>query len=215
MNFSAPFVPYNIPQKISGDYMLTVTAAGKSPNEAVNIVKNAVNGSPEEPLKIEIDSPAQAEAVKRFLETQGFSVVPEDDDGTLYLTASKIPVRVLKKTSPANQKPHESQSTLGIIISMRNKDLTSSFLKKFLFSLIKVAVKPNVIALLDSAVKIAAYNSPLCVILKKLETDGVQILISESCADRLGITEAVGAGIVADMAEILDEIFSCSKIVSI
>ena len=195
--------------------MLTITTAGKSPNDAVNLVKNAVNSSPEEPLKIEIDSPAQAEAVKKFLEAQGFSVVPEDDDGTLYLTASKIPVRTLKKTSPANPQQQESRSTLGVIISMRNKELSSSFIKKFLFSLLKVKTKPNVIALMDSAVKIAAYNSPLCVILKKLETDGVQILISESCADRLGISEAVGAGIVADMAEILDEIFSCSKIVSI
>lgn len=195
--------------------MHTVTTAGKSPNDALNLVKNAVNSSPDESLKVEIDSPAQAENVKRFLETQGFSVVPEDDDGTLYLTASKIPVRTLKKVSPANPQPQESQSTLGVIISMRNKELTSSFLKKFLFSLLKVKTQPNVIALLDSAVKISAYNSPLCVILKKLETDGVQILISESCADRLGITEAVGAGVVADMAEILDEIFSCSKIVSI
>ena len=63
--------------------------------------------------------------------------------------------------------------------------------------------------------KIAAYNSPLCVTLKKLEAEGVQVLISESCADRLGITEAAGAGVIADMAEILDEIFSCGKIVSI
>lgn len=195
--------------------MLTITTAGKSPNDAVNTVKDALNKSTEESLKVSIDSPAQAEGVKKFLEAQGFSVVPEDDDGTLYLTASKITVRPVKKIAAASPQSQESQSTLGVIISLRNKELNSSFLKKFLLSLLKVSEKPNVIALLDSAVKIAAYNSPLCVILKKLETDGVQILISESCADRLGITEAVGAGVVADMAEILDEIFSCSKIVSI
>lgn len=195
--------------------MLTITTAGKSPNDAVNVVKDALNKSAEESLKVSIDSPAQAEGVKKFLEAQGFSVVPEDDDGTLYLTASKVPVRVIKKPAAASPHSQESPGTLGVIISLRNKELNSSFLKKFLLSLLKVSDKPNVIALLDSAVKIAAYNSPLCVILKKLETDGVQILISESCADRLGITEAVGAGVIVDMAEILDEIFSCSKIVSI
>ena len=195
--------------------MLTVTTAGKSPNESVNIVKNAVNSTTEESLRVSIDSPAQAEAVKKFLEAQGFSVVPEDDDGVLYLTASKIPARTITKTAAPVQKAQESPGTLGIMISLRNRDLSSSFLKKFLLSLLRVKIKPNVIALMDSAVKISAYNSPLCVILKKLETDGVQILISESCADRIGITEAVGAGVIADMAEILDEIFSCSKIVSI
>ena len=199
--------------------MLTITAAGKSPNDAVNTVKNAVSSSTDS-LRVLIDSPSQAEAVKKFLESQNFSVVPEDDDGTLYLTASKIPVRTLSKnpavkTPIANPKSQESPGTTGIIISLRNKDINSSFLKKFLLSLLKVKAKPNVIALLDSAVKISAYNSPLCLILKKLETEGVQILISESCADRLGVTEAAGAGVIADMAEILDEIFSCSKIVSI
>ena len=76
--------------------MLTITAAGKSPNDAVNTVKNAVSSSTDS-LRVLIDSPSQAEAVKKFLESQNFSVVPEDDDGTLYLTASKIPVRTLTK----------------------------------------------------------------------------------------------------------------------
>ena len=195
--------------------MLTITTAGKSPNDAVNIVKNAISSSTEESLKVLIDSPFQAEAVKKFLEAQGFSVVPEDDDGTLYLTASKVAIKTVKKIVPAKPQAQESQSTIGIVISRRSREIDSSFIKKFLLSLLKADTKPDVIALLDSAVKIAAYNSPSCVLLKKLEAEGVQVLISESCTDRLGITEATGAGVIVDMAEILDEIFSCSKIVSI
>ena len=193
--------------------MLTLTTSGKSANDALSLVKNAITGS-DEPLKVMVDGPVQADNVKRFLDSQGYSVLIEDDEGTIYLTASKEeekPAPMKIQTKPVK----ESAGTIGVIISCRNKEYKSSFMKKFLLSLLKADIKPDVIALLDAAVKIAAYNSPLCVTLKKLEAEGVQILISESCADRLGVTEAAGAGVIADMSEILDEIFSCSKIVSI
>ena len=196
--------------------MLTLTAAGKSATDVLNLVKNAATGS--EPLKILVDGPAQAETVRKFLDAQGYSVVLEDDEGTLYITAMKEeakPVPAKNSARPVPLQSQEAPSTIGVIISCRNKEYNSSFMKKFLLSLLKADTKPDVIALLDSAVKIAAYNSPLCVTLKKLEAEGVQVLLSESCADRLGITEAAGAGVIADMAEILDEIFSCGKIVSI
>ena len=193
--------------------LLSLTTAGKSANDALNLVKNAITGN-SEPLKVMVDGPAQADTVKRYLDSQGYSVLIEDDEGTIYLTATKegnkpIPVKISVK------KEEVSTGTIGVIISCRNKEYNSSFMKKFLLSLLKADTKPDVIALLDAAVKIAAYNSPLCVTLKKLEAEGIQILISESCADRLGVTEAAGAGVIADMSEILDEIFSCSKIVSI
>ena len=198
--------------------MLTITTAGKSANDALTIVKNAASGN--EAMKILVDGPAQVDTLKKFLDTQGYSVVIEDDEGTLYLTAmkqeaSKSTPSAKIQARPANLPSQESTGTIGVIISCRNKQYNTPFMKKFLLSLLKADRKPDVIALLDSAVKIAAYNSPLCVTLKKLEAEGVQVLISESCADRLGITDAAGAGVIADMAEILDEIFSCGKIVSI
>ena len=202
--------------------MITITGAGKSVNDAINIVKNNLSGNINEDVKILVGGPSQADSVKKFLEAQGFvDVVPEDDDGILYLVASRSEqTAAMSSTVPAAARPSANEakeipSTIGVMISCRNKEYNSSFMKKFLLSLLNASTKPDVIALLDSAVKISAYNSPLCVILKKLETAGVQILISESCADRLGITEAAGAGVVVDMSEILDEIFSCSKIISI
>lgn len=205
--------------------MLTITVAGKSVNDAINIVKNNLSGNIDEDVKILVGGPSQADSVKKFLEAQGFvDVVPEDDDGILYLVASRSEqTAAMSSTVPAAARPSANEAneakeipgTIGVMISCRNKEYNSSFMKKFLLSLLNASTKPDVIALFDSAVKISAYNSPLCVILKKLETAGVQILISESCADRLGITEAAGAGVVVDMSEILDEIFSCSKIISI
>ena len=187
---------------------------------ALSVIKNAIAANKDDSLKVLIDGPVQADAIKKFLESQGFSdVVLEDDDGNLYLTAGRADENVSAPVKTFTPKPKvtpkEIPSTIGVIISCRNKDYDSAFIRKFLLSLLKAEKKPNVLALLDSAVKLSAYNSPSCVMLKKLESLGVQILISESCADRLGIVDAAGAGVVVDMSEIIDEIFSCSKIVSI
>ncbi len=198
--------------------MLTITTEGKSASDALTIVKNAITSG--DGVKVLVDGPAQAETLRKFLEAQGYFVMLEDDDGTLYLTASKEDSQSAKTpaVTPAvtAEKPaKEENAAIGVIISGRNRDINSAFMKKFLLSLLKAETKPDIIALLDAAVKIAAYNSPLCVTLKKLEAVNVRILISEQCATRLGVNEAAGAGIILDMAEILDEIFSCSKIVSI
>lgn len=201
--------------------MLTLNTAGKSGNDALKVVKDSLAKSKDDEVRILIDSPAQAESLKKFLASQGFGdIMPEDDEGALYLTASKIhehedsnaPKTKSRTPPPAYTAP---PSTTGVLISCRNKEYNSAFMKKFLASLVKAEKKPEIIALLDSAVKIAAYTSPLCAFLKRLEADGVRVLVSESCSDRLGMTEAAGAGIIMDMAEILSEIFSCSKVISV
>lgn len=201
--------------------MLTLNTAGKSGNDALKVVKDSLAKSKDDEVRILIDSPAQAESLKKFLASQGFGdIMPEDDEGALYLTASKIhehedsnaPKTKSRTPPPAYTAP---PSTTGVLISCRNKEYNSAFMKKFLASLVKAEKKPEIIALLDSAVKIAAYTSPLCAFLKRLEADGVRVLVSESCTDRLGMTEAAGAGIIMDMAEILSEIFSCSKVISV
>lgn len=191
--------------------MLTLSVSGKNPAEAEKIIAEAVNDSENE-LKILIDSPAQAATLQKSLAASGFNeVIPEDDDGTLYLIASK------KQQSKADSKKVISTEpkTSGILISCEAKKYRLDFLNKFIASLTKTEHKPEIIGLINSAVKLAAYNSVTCDKLKKLEADGVRVLVSVSCADRLGITEALGAGITAEIHEIIDEIFACEKVVSI
>ena len=200
--------------------MLTLNAAGKSGNDAVDFIRSSLSVDENE-LKILIDGPAQSDAIKKFLEAQGFNnIFPEDDDGALYLVASKVDEQEEEEENevPPVKVPeryHEENNSCGVLVSCDTGKQKFMFLKKFISSLTKTQTKPDVIALVNSAVKLAAYNSPSCDDLKRLEASGVQILISESCADRIGMTEAAGVGVVVGMSEILDEIFSCAKVVSV
>ena len=106
------------------------------------------------------------------------------------------------------------QKSTGVLISCENKKYKKIFMQKVLSSLLNSKIKPEVLALMNDAVSLAAYNSPSCDYLKGLEDSGVKILISNSCADYLGITESIGAGTAVDMSEIFEEIFSCERIVN-
>lgn len=189
--------------------MLTLTAAGKSQSD----IEVLLNGASDDELKILVDGPTQAADVKKLLETLGFNdVVPEDDEGLLYLLATKKPPEPeipLQKTSIIS--PVSAPNSTGVLCSTDR----GKFLHNVIASIASASLKPEVIALMNSAVKLAAYNSKSCDSLKKLEAAGVKILVSDSCADRLGITEALGAGMLCEMSEIMDSLFACGKIMSL
>ena len=215
--------------------MLTLNIIGKSIKDSLN--EDSTRNENE--VKILI-APAQFAETKKNLENLGFNdVILEDDDGNLYVMASKESktevqevneVKTLKTETetpieiPDNlpvapvavkAKPEIIKNSTGVLISCEAQKYKSPFIKKFLVSLVTSRIKPDVIALINGAVKIAAYNSPTCEYLKKLNSEGVKILVSDSCSDRIGVTEAVGVGELAEMSEILEEIFLCEKIVNI
>lgn len=203
--------------------MLTLNAAGKSANEAVRLIQDALNGDDEE-IKILIDSPTVWPEINKFLNSHGFNdIVPEDDDGALYIMVSKS-IRKEKESEEIHEEAHETESSFtsansknatAILISGENKKYRYDFLRKFLLSLMDSRIKPDIIALMNDSVKLAAYDSETCDYLKKLNAEGVNVLVSESCADRLKLTEAIGTGELEDMSEIIERVLECEKVISI
>ena len=188
--------------------MVTLTAAGKSQADIEKLIHDA---SKDDELKILVDGPAQASEIKKLLEELGFNdVVPEDDDGLLYLLATKkqpeLPMQKITVIPPAS-----APNSTGVLLSTDR----GKFLHKVIASIASASLKPEVIGLVNNAVKLAAYNSKSCDRLKKLESGGVKILVSDSCADRMGITEALGAGMLCEMNVIMDSLFACGKIMSL
>lgn len=195
--------------------MLTLTVAGKPP---ADIEKLIVEAGEDDELKILVDGPAQAANVRKVLEAQGFNdVVPEDDDGLLYLLATKKPVQDTAPVPESAPAPVVADAvppnSTGVLLSEGRGH--TKFLHKVITSFAGANLKPKVLGLIDSAVRLAAYNSPSCNALKRLEASGVRVLVSDACADRMGITEALGAGVLAEMSVITDAVLACGKVISL
>ncbi len=198
--------------------MLTLNAAGKTAGESVNMIREALD-SDEEEIKILLDDPSVWPEINKFLNSQGFNdIVPEDDDGALYViiskNAQKDQVINESKAQSANDIP-VLRNAAAILISGENKKYRNDFLRKFIISLTKSKIRPDIIALMNDSVKLAAYDSETCSYLKTLMSDGVNLLVSESCADRLNLSEAIGTGELADMSEIIERVLECENVISI
>ena len=196
--------------------MLTLNAADFLRNNSITNNENEI--------RIALVDLSKADEIKKLLEAQGYSdIVPEDDEGNLYLTASMKTQKHEEKTESETKPPQAQPVTnapviknhTGVLISCESGKYKRPFFKKVLMSLVTSKIKPDVLGLMNGAVRLAAYNAPTCAYLKALESDGVKVLISESCADNMGITEALGVGESVDMSEIFEAIFSCEKVVSI
>lgn len=192
----------------------------------MNSIRSAISSAPDnsDEVKVLIDGPSQIQEVRKFLEAQDFANVQlVDDEGIVYLTASrKIPDDKPSDTlsSEVVQPTKISQDitlkiSTGVIISCDTRKYNTLFLASFLRSLAQSKIKPDILALTNSAVKLAAYNSPTVDYIHELVASGVEVLISESCADRLGISDALGVGVTVAMSAIIEKIFACERIMSI
>ena len=88
-------------------------------------------------------------------------------------------------------------------------------IKGFLAGLVKTEPKPEAVILLNEGVKLALFDSSTCDHLKDLEARGTQILISGICTSHFGITDSIGAGVIANIYEIVDVINHAGKVVSL
>ncbi len=203
--------------------MLTLTAAGKSTDDITTLIQESIaSAADDEELKILIDGPAQAANITKLLEAHGFTdIVPEDDDGLLFLIAAKKKIETPseqeetpqpQETAPQPAKLPVIPNSAGVLVSSRH---TTEFVQRVIASMSEAKSRPYVIGLMNSGVTLAAYNNPTCEALRKMEGEGVRVLVSEPCADRLGVTEALGTGTLSDMSAIVDAVFACEKVVSL
>jgi hypothetical protein len=85
-----------------------------------------------------------------------------------------------------------------------DNDLGYSIMMQMLEALPERADKPKTIILWNTAVNLAANDSPAFPRLKKIEASGVQIIAGRLCTGELCITDKIAVGKMVGMDEILD-----------
>ena len=104
---------------------------------------------------------------------------------------------------------------MGKTLGRGDDKLGGILIKGFLAGLARSEPVPESIILLNDGVKLALFDSSTCDHLKDLESRGTQILISGVCTSHFGITDSIGAGVIANIYEIVDVINKANKVVSL
>ena len=162
-------------------------------------------------LNVVVDNGPPRENVTRYLESQGYCVSTESDQGdTAVLHATKtegaeaISVQTGKKVLVLIDG-----ATVG-----RGDDLLGAVLmKSFLHTLKEIEPRPWRLIFINAGVKLAAEGSDLLNVLKELEGLGVEILSCGTCLDFFTLKEKLIAGRVTNMYDIVTSLISATNVI--
>lgn len=88
-------------------------------------------------------------------------------------------------------------------IGQGDEELSGILMKNFLAKLITAELKPRMIVLYNSAVKLAARGSEVLESLHSLENQGVEVICCGTCVNFYGLADQIEAGRVTNMPEIV------------
>ncbi|MCO6456629.1 MAG: DsrE family protein [Pirellulaceae bacterium] len=88
-------------------------------------------------------------------------------------------------------------------------------LDKFLHTLESQPEKPLAICFFTEGVKLVVRDSPLLLGLKLLQSQGVRMVICQSCLERYGLRDDVAVGEVGGMPDIVKLISAADKVVTV
>ncbi len=162
-------------------------------------------------LNVVVDNGPPRENVTRYLESQGYCVSAESDQGdTAVLHATKtegaeaISVQTGKKVLVLIDG-----ATVG-----RGDDLLGAVLmKSFLHTLKEIEPRPWRLIFINAGVKLAAEGSELLNVLRELEGLGVEILSCGTCLDFFTLKEKLIAGRVTNMYDIVTSLVSATNVI--
>ena len=83
---------------------------------------------------------------------------------------------------------------------------------KFVQQLTVVEPRPSVVAFYNGGVNLLVPSSPVLEAFKALEADGVDLIACGTCLDHFKIRDAIAAGRVSDMREILSAMTASPRV---
>jgi selenium metabolism protein YedF len=95
-----------------------------------------------------------------------------------------------------------------------NDELGTVLIKTFLHTVAGQTQKPDVMIFYNTGVKLTVQGSDVLDDLKKLESEGVQILVCGTCLNYFELTEKLAAGVVSNMYDIVETMSSARRLLT-
>lgn len=183
--------------------MKIIDAKGLECPKPVIRTKEAVDSGCDE-IRVIVDNEVAASNVTRFLEGQGFSV--KRMGAAMELEAVRM----------AKAEEKKSSGTLSVLftsdkLGAESNGLGEVLMKAYVGTLLQKETAPTAVALMNEGVKMALPESSVADSLKELEKKGTAILVCGTCTKHFGITEQISVGVISNMFEITEAVFTADK----
>ncbi|MFO7876032.1 MAG: sulfurtransferase-like selenium metabolism protein YedF [Desulfovermiculus sp.] len=194
--------------------------------------KEAITASNPDRLMVQVDNEAARENVTRFLRSQNYQVLNiQDKDGIFELIAESLNKDPSQTKQPAEEEI-QSRSSPGVkswtpgayahlvlitsnVIGHGDDELGQKLMHNFIATLPEMGPSLWRILLLNSGVKLAVGQSPVLDNLKKLEENGVSILVCGTCLDFFSLLEQKHVGQTTNMLDVVTSLQLADKVIKV
>ena len=170
-------------------------------------------------IEVLVDNEPARENVRRFFEGRGFDVAASQEGPDCWRIRANVGT-----AAPATQHMPEpapaaegNSRTLVLIttetIGRGDDELGSKLMGNFLATLPELGPRLWRVVLINGGVKLASVAGPALDALKKLEAEGVSVLVCGTCLAHFGLLEAKAVGDTSNMLDIVTSLDLAGKVI--
>lgn len=186
--------------------------------------KHCVDSESPQSLAVAVDNEAARENVTRFLTSQGFVLSHEALSSGSWTVKAARQGQVLADAKPSRQSaPQKTTATeeppkiLVFLAAARigtgDDSLGQKLMASFLATLPELGSQLWRMILVNEAVTLAVENSPALDSLKKLEAEGVSILVCGTCLTHFNLLEKKVVGQTTNMLDVVTSLQLADKVI--
>lgn len=197
---------------------IIIDAKGLACPQPVVLTKKALET--EDRVTVIVDNETAKENVTRLAEKSGCSISVESaGDGTLHLLILKNGVTPSPETTSAMSQTSELKPEPNVFVissdtmGKGDDELGAALMKAFVHTIFDLDYIPDTLIFYNTGVRLAAKDSDVLDDLKKLEEQGVEILVCGTCANFFNIKEDIAAGTISNMYDIAGTMSKAGRIV--
>lgn len=199
--------------------MKEIDARGLACPKPVILTKQAMDAGERE-LTVRVDNAAAVENVKRLAASQGYTAVVGGGEGdlTLTLTGGESAVRGPEPQIQCAAAPTGGDWAVFVgrdIIGDGDRELGGNLMRMYFYTLTQVDQPPAAVIFMNAGVKLPTGDEQVAEHLKTLIDKGVKVLVCGTCLNFYGLTDALKAGTVSNMYDIVTEMGAHPKVITL
>ena len=198
--------------------IITVDARGLSCPQPVVLAKKALESNKK--VTVIVDNDTALENVKRLGTKLGCNVSVKAKRGGIYeiqITRGADFNKDQEAFVPSCETGATKYGPFVIVVNedkmgRGNDELGTVLIKAFMHTLAGQAQKPDVMIFYNTGVKLTVQGSDVLDDLRKLESEGVQILVCGTCLNYFEVKDKQVAGVVSNMYDIVETMSSAGRL---
>ncbi len=200
--------------------MKEINARGLACPAPVLQTKNILEEEHPDQLCVTVDNEAAQQNVQRFLESKGLQTLlkQQGDDYLVYGTSTSSPIIQKKQTKTVSPVSSGAQKILIMCATDRMGDGDDELGKKLMHSFLATLNEMDELwqlVFVNNGVKLTIDTSEILNSLKKLEKNGVNILVCGTCLTHFNLLDKKQVGVTTNMLDIISGMQLADKVINL